>query len=84
MDAIEIQLRVNAINRTTVGERESGHAFSGRYAAVAQHVCVLARDVRSGRVGFQLVVEIDDAGVERNDVADLVDENRDCIFYVER
>ena len=45
---------------------------------------MLARNVSRGRVTFLFVVEVNDARIERHDVAHLVDENLERVLDVQR
>src|SRR3954454_24913027 len=45
---------------------------------------MLAGDVTRGRITFLLVVEVNDASVERHDMAHLIDENLERVLDVQR
>src|SRR6185369_8771578 len=71
------------INRASICQREAGYTLTRCDASAGQLLGVLAGDVASGRITFVLVVKVNNAGVERNDVAHLVDENLERMLDVE-
>ena len=72
------------INRTAIRECEAGDAFAKSYATSCESLIVLADDVTSGGVAFCVVVEVNDAGIERHYVTYLVDQYFEGVFDVER
>ncbi len=72
------------INGTAIGQGKTGYAFAGRDASGSQALGISTRDVRGGRITFQFVVEINDAGIERHDVANLIDQYLHRILHIER
>ena len=80
----EVEHRVEQVRRAPVREHEADDALARRDRATAQDFRVAARHVLGGRVTLRVVVEIDGAQIERDDVADLVDENGDRVLDVER
>jgi len=71
------------INRASICQRETRYTLARCDASAGQLLGVLAGDVASGRITFVLVVKVNNAGVERNDVAHLVDENLECMLDVQ-
>ena len=72
------------IDGTAIRQCEACDAFAERYAPPCQLLNVFANDVASGRVAFRVVVEVNDAGVERHYVTYFVDEYFERVFDVQR
>src|ERR1051325_5312373 len=72
------------IDGAAIGESKARHALAGRNATVTERRGVLARDVCRRSIALQLVVQIDHASIEGNDVAHLVDHDRERVFEIER
>src|SRR6185503_19102583 len=67
-----------------IRKRKARDAFTECDTTPRQPLCMLAGDVSRGSVAFLIVVEVNDARVERNDVAHLVDENLERVLDVQR
>src|SRR6476620_6517140 len=72
------------INCTAVCESKPGHAFSGSYTVSLEDVCVFAYSVACRRIAFHVVIKVDEASVELNDMSNLIDETFQCVFEVNR
>src|SRR6185369_11372077 len=83
-DVSEVKTRMKLVNRTAIRERKPGHTFAERDATTSQFLNILSRHVSRCSVAFVLVVKVNDARVERNDVAHLVDEDLERVLDVQR
>src|SRR4051794_15907460 len=72
------------VHRPSVRQRKPGHAFAQRDTSLPEFLRVLTNDVTRGRIALRIVVEVNDAGIKRHDVADLINENLERVFDVER
>src|SRR5215213_8707253 len=78
----EIKTRMKLVNGTSIRECKPGNAFTQSDAPSGELLSILAGAVACGSVTALLVVKEDDTGVERNDVAHLVNENLECVLDV--
>src|SRR5215213_3024690 len=72
------------VNRTAISECKSCDSFTQRDATPRQLLNILAGDVARCGVTFLLVVEVNDARVERNHVSHLIDQDFERVLDVQR
>src|SRR5258708_35174811 len=72
------------VHRASIGQSKSGHTFSRLDTSLCERLRVLAHHVTRSSMPFDLVVKINYASIKRNYVTDLVNENFQCVFDVQR
>src|SRR5262245_28327234 len=72
------------VDRTPVRECKASHTFAESNATARQLWNIFARNVSRGRVSILLVVKVNNARVEWDHVAHLVDENLERVLDIQR